>query len=393
MRELPIIDLTADNLEEGLNEIALVENPAIQKSFFAFKEDEEPQEYKFQTIDEEKRILAGALLVADFPIYRNQNGKEFYARFTKANIEKIVDKAVKNKLIDKFNFEHQTGDLINDIYIQQHFIVDSVNGVNAPNYYPTLSDGSWFGFIKVNNDEVWNDYVKTGKVKGFSIEGLFGAEKIENNTNKMKQENQSKFNSIVEGLKKLMFGEEPTMTEKTLTNGSIVVITGELMAGSDIVNKDGSAIEDGQLTAEDGTIIVVEGGKVKEVVAPEPPAPKPAPEPKTFTATDFDSANQLFEKFQEGDQMAKLVAIVKFMFEDMYGWRIKEEQNKQEIATHIQSIQTMSSQIETITETQKQFLEALQLSVKQDDPIKQQFSENKRDSHINYLMERFNNIN
>jgi hypothetical protein len=30
------------------------------------------------------------------------------------------------------------------------------------------------GTMKINNDEVWNDYVKTGKVKGFSIEGIFG---------------------------------------------------------------------------------------------------------------------------------------------------------------------------------------------------------------------------
>ncbi len=34
------------------------------------------------------------------------------------------------------------------------------------------------GSSKVNNDEVWNEYVKTGKVKGFSIEGYF-ADKME----------------------------------------------------------------------------------------------------------------------------------------------------------------------------------------------------------------------
>ena len=33
--------------------------------------------------------------------------------------------------------------------------------------------GTWMGTMKVNNDEVWNDYVKEGKVKGFSIEGYF----------------------------------------------------------------------------------------------------------------------------------------------------------------------------------------------------------------------------
>jgi hypothetical protein len=32
--------------------------------------------------------------------------------------------------------------------------------------------------VKVNNDEVWNDYVKEGKVKGFSIEGFF-ADKLD----------------------------------------------------------------------------------------------------------------------------------------------------------------------------------------------------------------------
>ena len=34
--------------------------------------------------------------------------------------------------------------------------------------------GTWMGTFKIDNDEIWNDYVKTGEVKGFSIEGLFG---------------------------------------------------------------------------------------------------------------------------------------------------------------------------------------------------------------------------
>ena len=38
--------------------------------------------------------------------------------------------------------------------------------------------GSWVGSVKVNNDKIWNEFVKTGKVKGFSIEGYF-ADKME----------------------------------------------------------------------------------------------------------------------------------------------------------------------------------------------------------------------
>jgi hypothetical protein len=34
--------------------------------------------------------------------------------------------------------------------------------------------GTWMGTFKVDNEDIWNNYVKTGEVKGFSIEGLFG---------------------------------------------------------------------------------------------------------------------------------------------------------------------------------------------------------------------------
>ena len=36
-----------------------------------------------------------------------------------------------------------------------------------------LPIGTWMVSMKVNNDDVWENYVKTGKVKGFSIEGYF----------------------------------------------------------------------------------------------------------------------------------------------------------------------------------------------------------------------------
>ena len=42
------------------------------------------------------------------------------------------------------------------------------------------------GSVKVENDEIWNDYVKTGKVKGFSIEGYF-ADKMERPNEEVKR--------------------------------------------------------------------------------------------------------------------------------------------------------------------------------------------------------------
>jgi hypothetical protein len=36
-----------------------------------------------------------------------------------------------------------------------------------------MPKGTWMVSVKVNNEEVWEEFVKTGKVKGFSIEGYF----------------------------------------------------------------------------------------------------------------------------------------------------------------------------------------------------------------------------
>jgi hypothetical protein len=40
-------------------------------------------------------------------------------------------------------------------------------------YGLSVPKGTWMISMKVENEEVWNDYIKTGKVKGFSIEGYF----------------------------------------------------------------------------------------------------------------------------------------------------------------------------------------------------------------------------
>jgi hypothetical protein len=56
------------------------------------------------------------------------------------------------------------------------------------------------GSFKVNNDEIWNDYVKTGKVKGFSIEGFF-ADKASPTTMSKVDPIQERINKAIEILK------------------------------------------------------------------------------------------------------------------------------------------------------------------------------------------------
>ena len=286
--DLPIIELTLEELEQGIDATALVENPAIQRNWMAFKEH---KSYEFKTHNEEKRILAGALMVADFPMYRNMNGKEFFVKFSSETIEQLADRMVLNNKLTAFNFEHDAKKELADMHIQQFFIINTELGVNTPIGFEELPNGSLFAFVKVNNEQVWNDYVKTGIVKGFSIEGNFATKeefseqqiineleqinKISNMSDALKKLNEltdklkARFSSEPEPTKDEPIKDEPVkMAEATLTDGTKVMYEGELAEGTIVLLEDGSAAPDGEHTFEDGTVISIEGGQVVAVAKP-----------------------------------------------------------------------------------------------------------------------------
>jgi hypothetical protein len=285
--DLPIIELTLEELEQGVDATALVENPAIQRNWMAFKEH---KDFKFKTHNEEKRILAGALMVADFPMYRNMNGKEFFVKFSSETIEQLADRMVLNNKLTAFNFEHDSKKELADMHIQQFFIINTELGVNTPIGFEDLPNGSLFAFVKVNNEQVWNDYVKTGIVKGFSIEGNFATKeefseqqiinelekinKISNMSDALKKLNEltdklkARFSSEPEPTKDPIKDEPVKMAEATLTDGTKVMYEGELAEGTIVLLEDGSAAPDGEHTFEDGTVISIEGGQVVAVAKP-----------------------------------------------------------------------------------------------------------------------------
>jgi hypothetical protein len=285
--ELPIIELTLEELEQGIDATALVENPAIQRNWMAFKEH---KSYEFKTHNEDKRILAGALMVADFPMYRNMNGKEFFVKFSSETIEQLADRMVLNNKLTAFNFEHDSKKELADMHIQQFFIINTELGVNTPIGFEELPNGSLFAFVKVNNEQVWNDYVKTGIVKGFSIEGNFATKeefseqqiinelekinKISNMSDALKKLNEltdklkARFSSEPEPTKDPIKDEPVKMAEATLTDGTKVMYEGELAEGTIVLLEDGSAAPDGEHTFEDGTVISIEGGQVVAVAKP-----------------------------------------------------------------------------------------------------------------------------
>ena len=163
----PLLRLTINGEEDGVNIISLVEFPAVERNFIQLS-----KEVKL-SLNEEKRELLGVALIPDFPIYRRDEQGEYYVTFSAESIRKIAIDFYKKLNVNMADVEH-THNLENGITYFQSMIVDKENGI-CPAAFKDLPDGTWIVGCKVDNDEVW-DAVKSGEVKGFSIDGYFHAE-------------------------------------------------------------------------------------------------------------------------------------------------------------------------------------------------------------------------
>jgi hypothetical protein len=148
--------------------IGLVDRPAIERNFLAFKETAA----QF-AVNEDRRILVGPIMIADTPIYRNDNTfGEYYVTFDKASVRTIAKKFAARGFMQKFNFFHDNNAAAEKCTLYSSFITDATLGIHAPDAFKDVPDGSWFGCVSMDNDVAW-DAVKTGKIKGFSVEGFF----------------------------------------------------------------------------------------------------------------------------------------------------------------------------------------------------------------------------
>jgi len=165
---MDIVELFIDENDEisGIDAISVVEKPAIEEEFIALKN----QEFKFAEVDKEKRILMGAALVPNKPIYRKSGEKEYYIYFSRQTVLKASQLFFKRGNQSRATLEHDAP--ISGMTVVESWIVESEKD-KSRHYGLNVPVGTWMVSMKVDNDEVWNEFVKTGKVKGFSIEAYF----------------------------------------------------------------------------------------------------------------------------------------------------------------------------------------------------------------------------
>lgn len=181
---MKIVELIIDEEDEfgGIDAISIVESPAIEENFVALNDQ---KEIKLKSIDDEKKILMGALLVPNKTIYRRDGKEEYYIYFSKDTVKKASELFLMKGKQNNATLEHKFD--IEGLTLVESWIVEDKQKDKTALYGMDVPVGTWMGAVKVNNDEIWNDFVKNGSVKGFSIEGFF-LDKEERPKEKIKDE-------------------------------------------------------------------------------------------------------------------------------------------------------------------------------------------------------------
>ena len=174
--KLPLYEVTVDS---DVYAISLVDEPAIEVNYVHLKKDDKAKKVVFLEDEaKEKHMVVGPVLIPDMPIYRNQDGEEFYIQFSKESIEKLAYNYIKQGYnMTSFTAQHQYP--VSEVYIVESWLKTTENdksndlGFDCP-------IGTWFVGAKVNNLEVWED-IKDGKMNGFSVEAFVSLDELKLN--------------------------------------------------------------------------------------------------------------------------------------------------------------------------------------------------------------------
>jgi len=268
---------------DGVYAVSLVSDPAIGVQFITLSQQKEIQ---LATINEEQRILLGAVLIPNQPIYRNQDGHEFNIVFPAETIKQVQQNFSRQGYQNNSTIEH-SGTQIEDVTFVETWIKEDEVHDKSVHYGFNEPIGTWFAAMKVNNEDIWNNYVKTGKVKGFSIDGVFDMERVNLKSEYMNI--NEIVNAIKDGFASIKLSNETEQVEVAmatmmLKDGVTVLEAESFDAGVPvfIVAENGDKVpapigehelEDGRVLVitEEGMIAEIKDAMVEEVVVEEAP--------------------------------------------------------------------------------------------------------------------------
>lgn len=290
---LPLYYADINDEVAGVQIMSIVNRPAVETVFVRFAEEGTPAMF---AANDEKQVVSGVALIPDFPIFRRDPARgEYYVAFKADAIERIAQKFFTAEgATSAISLNHS--DPASQCVIFESYLIDHARGI-VPAEFADHPDGTWIISIKVNNPTLWAD-IKSGKYKGFSIEGLLDYRLA----NDSKSPNNTKMSKVMKGLKALFEQVFAKMGKVDTKEGALYWNNDQILrVGDEVwirkVEDDGEPDYDeapaGEYHAEDGRVIVVnDEGIVSEIkqgdqpdvretkaAADDVPADKPADAP------------------------------------------------------------------------------------------------------------------
>ena len=318
---------------KGVYGISLVEDPAMEGEWIALSKQ---AKIELKTLDEEQRVIIGLVLEPNKKVYRNQGGEEFEIFFSEDTIKDLSHNFFKQGYQTNSSIEHSGNRVEGVSFVESWIVLDSDNDKsNALGFnYPK---GSWLATMKIDSDEVWEGYVKDGKVKGFSIDAFVELQEVKLNKDKQMEK------TILEAIKdipnaiKLALNpkeEEVKLGSVNSVDGMVFMFDGEApeAGGAIWIEAEGERIPVpvGDHALEGGaTLVVTEEGVIGSIGAAQEEAPAEleeaaaaAPSPVATAADVAAEIKSVLIKYTE-DAKAERLEFEKMINEKLKGYEGK----------------------------------------------------------------------
>ena len=299
---------------KGVFAISLVNAPATGEHYIAMAKQEKI--VKFAKVDEEQRILMGLVLQPDQLIYRvDEDGNEFEMFFSAETIKDFSQNFFQSGFQLNSKLEHD--EPIEGVTFVESWLVENPKVDKSAAFGLEYPKGSWLVSMKVDNDDIWNNYIKTGELKGFSIDGMVELEEVNFKSNiQMSKSNKN----ILALLKQIVSGaeQEVEVTLGSVKSGELdIQFDGEtLEVGTPVFliadDEEKVSLADGTYKIDEGGEIVVKDGLVEsmsEAEAEEEVAPE------AEEVVDAELEEEVIEEVNADEESMK---VIKEILDDMF---------------------------------------------------------------------------
>jgi len=301
---------------KGVFAISLVNAPATEETFIAMAKQEKI--VKFAKVDEEQRILMGLVLQPDQLIYRvDEDGNEFEMFFSAETIKDFSQNFFQSGFQLNSKLEHD--EPIEGVTFVESWLVENPKVDKSAAFGLEYPKGSWLVSMKVDNDDIWNNYIKTGELKGFSIDGMVELEEVNFKSNiQMSKSNKN----ILALLKQIVSGaeQEVEVTLGSVKSGELdIQFDGETLEVGTAVfliadESEKVSLADGTYKIDEGGEIVVKDGLVESMSEAEAEE-EVAPEAEEVVEAELEEDGEVIEEVNADEESMK---VIKEILDDMF---------------------------------------------------------------------------